>query len=109
MAACLDRGLVEHPDREALVWGELSLTYAELDQRVTAAAGGLAALGIQSGDRVALSLSNVPAVVEAFLAVQRLGAVWLGVNTNLAPPEARWMLEDTGASLFITGPEQAVA
>ena len=109
MAACLDRGLVEHPDREALVWGDLSLTYAELDQRVTAAAGGLTALGIQSGDRVALSLPNVPAVVEAFLAIQRLGAVWLGVNTNLAPPEARWMLEDTEASLFITGPEQTVA
>ena len=109
VAACLDRGLVEHPDREALVWGDLSLTYAELDQRAAAAAGGLAALGIQSGDRVALSLPNVPAVVEAFLAVQRLGAVWLGVNTNLAPPEARWMLEDTGASLFITGPDRAVA
>jgi len=109
VAACLDRGLIEQPGREALVWGDLSLTYAELDQRVAAAAGGLAALGIQSGDRVALSLPNVPAVVEAFLAIQRLGAVWLGINTNLAPPEARWMLEDTGASLFITGPGRAVA
>ena len=41
VAACLDRGLVEHPDREALVCGDLSLTYAELHQRVAAAAGVL--------------------------------------------------------------------
>ena len=53
MAACLDRGLVEHPDREALVWGELSQNYAELDQREEAAAGGLADLGIKSCDREA--------------------------------------------------------
>src|SRR3546814_20007277 len=31
----------------------------------------------------------------------RLGAVWLGINRALAPPEKRFQLEDAGASLFL--------
>ena len=74
VSACLETGCRDHPDRPALVWNDHTLTYSELDVRVEAAAGGLASLGIGPGDRVACSLPNRPALVEAFLATQRLGA-----------------------------------
>ena len=42
---------------------------------------------------VAVSLPNASDVVVTFHAVMRLGAVWLGVNRNLAPPEKRYVLD----------------
>ena len=105
VSACLETGRSEHPDRTAIMWNDHSLTYSELDSRVEAAAGGLASLGIGPGDRVACSLSNRPALVEAFLATQRLGAVWLGINTNLVTDEARWLLDDADVGLLITTPD----
>tara|TARA_B100001123_G_scaffold415294_1_gene515650 strand:+ start:316 stop:1917 length:1602 start_codon:yes stop_codon:yes gene_type:complete len=107
LADLLVDGVDEHPGREALIDPYARLTYRELDEQVAAAGGGLAALGIGAGDRVACSLPNRNELVVAFLAVQRLGAVWLGVNTNLAPTEVHWMLDDADVSAFISTPERA--
>ena len=106
-AEALVDGVRHHPDRPALVHGTASLTYAELDARVAAAAGGLASLGFGPGDVVACSLPNRVALVEAFLATQRLGAVWLGVNANLVGDEVAWQLDDARADLLVTTPERA--
>ena len=40
-------------------------------------------------------------MVVAFHGAMRLGAVWVGVNRALAPPEKRWQLADCGASLLL--------
>lgn len=102
VARVLDRALADDPDREALVTRSRRLTYAELDRLADRAARALAALGLRTGDRVAASLPNEADVVVAFHGAMRLGAVWVGVNRALAPPEKRWQLADCGASLFLT-------
>ncbi len=106
VAEILVDGVHRHPDREALVHGTDRMTYRELDERVTSAAGGLAELGIGPGDRVAASLPNRTTLIEAFLATQRLGAIWVGINADLTTPEARWMLDDADASLLLTTPDR---
>lgn len=101
MARVLDRALDADPDREALVTRSTRLTYGELDRLADRAAHALRDLGVRTGDRVAASLPNDADVVIAFHGAMRLGAVWVGVNRALAPPEQRFLLSDSGALLLL--------
>ena len=105
VARVLDAALAEDPDREALVTRSRRLSYADLDGEADRAAHALRALGVRTGDRVAASLPNDADVVVAFHGAMRLGAVWLGVNRALAPPEKRFLLEDSGATLLLCDEE----
>ena len=101
VASVLDRALAEDPGREALVTRTRRLTYAQLDGLATRAAHALQALGIGPGDRVAACLPNDADVVVAFHGAMRAGAVWVGVNRVLAPPEQQFLVDDSGASLLL--------
>jgi len=102
VARVLDRALADDPEREALVACDGRLTYAELDRSADRAARAWRSLGVRPGDRVAVSLPNETVIVVAFHGAMRLGAIWVGVNRNLAPPEKRWLLADSGASVLLT-------
>jgi acetoacetyl-CoA synthetase len=52
------------------------LTWGDLEVQVARIAGGLRALGVQKGDRVAAYMPNIPEAVAAFLATASIGAVW---------------------------------
>jgi acyl-CoA synthetase (AMP-forming)/AMP-acid ligase II len=101
VARVLDRALHDDPDREALVTRTRRLSYAELDREADRAAHALADLGVRTGDRIAASLPQEVDVVVAFHGAMRLGAVWVGVNRVLAPPEKRHVLADCGATLLL--------
>lgn len=85
--------------REALVTRSGRWTYGELDRRCDQAAAALVGLGVRSGDRVGVSLPNDVGVVLAFHGLMRLGAVWVGINRNLADPEKEFMLADSATSM----------
>ncbi len=101
----LEHALATEPQHEALVSADTRLSYEELDQAVDRAAAALGALGLRRDDVVAVSLPNASDIVVTFHAVMRLGAVWLGVNRNLAPPEKHFILRDSGASLLLASPD----
>lgn len=105
IARVLDGALRTDPGREALVTRSRRLSYAELDAQANRAARALWALGIRPGDRVAASLPNDEAVVVAFHGAMRLGAVWLGINRALAPPEKQFQLHDAEASVLLCDDE----
>jgi acyl-CoA synthetase (AMP-forming)/AMP-acid ligase II len=50
---------------------------------------------------VAGALPNDVDVVAAFHGAMRLGAVWVGLNRALAPPEKQYLLDDSGTSLLL--------
>ena len=108
-AALLDGPLKHFPERVALIDNERQWTFAELDRSVGQAAAALTSLGVGPGDRVAWSLANCAEVPIGFLATQRLAAVWLGINMNLAPPEKSHLLNDSQACLWITASDTTAA
>ena len=89
------------PGQPALVQDGRTTTYAELAGNTTRLAHGLAARGIGRGDRVAFLGLNSIELVEAMFAAAQLGAVFLPLNTRLAPPELAWILADSEAKLLI--------
>ena len=86
-------------DDEALVeLGGERLTYRQLWDRSAAVAGGLRALGIGNGDRVAIRLGNGNDWALAFWGIQLLGAVAVPVNTRFTESEVEYVVTDSGAS-----------
>ena len=92
-------------DRPCLVWGDKTVTYADLDRRAAATARGLAQLGVGRGDVVALVLYNCPEFLEAMFAVSRLGAVFMPINWRLAGDEVAYIASHAGARCVISEPE----
>lgn len=85
----------------ALICGEERLSYAALDARVGEAAGGLRALGVEKGDRVAMVLSNSAAFVVVLFAIARLGAVSVPLNIRHTLAENSHIIEDCGAKVVV--------
>lgn len=109
VAEVFHRPLATTPNAEALVTRRGRWTYRELDGACARAARVLADLGLRPGDRVAAVLPNEADIILAFHAAMRLGAIWVGVNQALAPPEQAFLLEDSGASLLLCTTKAASA
>ncbi len=105
---CLDRHVeAGNGDRIALHFeGEpgdsRSYSYAELTAEVKKAANLLTALGVQSGDRVAIYLPMIPEAVISMLAVARLGAVHSVVFGGFSADSLRARIDDAEAKVVIT-------
>ena len=80
---------------------EQTLTWAQLRERVDALAGGLAKLGVERGDTVALMLSNRPEFHIADLAVMMLGATPFSIYQTYAPNQIEFVVSDAGARVAI--------
>lgn len=90
-----------YPRRTALIDELGSLTYAELDRRSNAIARALAARGVGEGDGVAIMCRNHRGFVDATLAVAKLGADALYLNTAFAGPQLVGVLERDKPALII--------
>jgi fatty-acyl-CoA synthase len=91
------------PTAIALRQGATALTYAQLSDRVARLASGLRGAGVRAGDRVAWLGSNDVVTFEVFFACGLLGAVFVPLNTRLAPAELGYMLTDSGARILLVG------
>jgi acyl-CoA synthetase (AMP-forming)/AMP-acid ligase II len=72
-----------HADREAVVDGELRLSYRQFFDRCDRWSAALRGLGVRQGDRVATIAPNTHAQLEAFYAVPQIGAVLVPINYRL--------------------------
>jgi long-chain acyl-CoA synthetase len=91
------------PDRVAVRTRDdsVSLTWSELRDRVDALAGGLAKLGVQRGDTVALMFGNRPEFHIADLAVMTLGGTPFSIYQTYTPDQIEYIVSDAGAKVAI--------
>jgi malonyl-CoA/methylmalonyl-CoA synthetase len=79
-------------------------SYAEMQRSTSQFAHALVELGVQPGDRVAVQVDKSPETVMLYLAVLRVGAVYLPLNSGYTGEELRYFLDDAEPSLFVCAP-----
>jgi acyl-CoA synthetase (AMP-forming)/AMP-acid ligase II len=95
------------PDATAVIDEAGTLTFAEVHRRTNAIAAGLRARGIRAGDGVGVLCRNHRGFVEASIAVSKLGANVLYLNTGFAGPQLAEVLEREGAKAVVFDAEFA--
>src|SRR5216683_249968 len=86
-------------DREAVVDGDLRLTYKEFLDRCDRWSSALQQLGVARGDRVAYVAPNTHAQLESFYAVPQIGAVLVPINYRLTPDDFVYLVNHSGAKV----------
>jgi long-chain acyl-CoA synthetase len=80
---------------------ELTITWSELRQRAEALAGGLASLGLEHGDTVALMLSNRPEFHLSDIGAMLLGATPFSIYNTYTPEQIAYIVHDADAKIVI--------
>ena len=86
--------------REAVVDGDLRLSYAEFWDRCARWSARLRELGVGPGDRVAYIAANTHAQLESFYAVPALGAVLVPINYRLTADDFEYIVNHSGARVL---------
>ncbi len=86
-----------YPDREAVVDGQLRLSYEQFFERCDRWSSTLQGLGIGQGDRVATIAPNTHAQLESFYAVPQVGAVLVPINYRLNADDFVYIINHSGA------------
>ena len=96
---------VARADKTALICGDRTLTFAELNTRANRAANVLVSLGVNVGDRVAMMVHNSIEGIEVGSACTKIKAVLVPVNYRLREREVAYVLNDSEAKVVVAGPE----
>ena len=102
LSQALTRSAQTFPDHTALNYMGKKITFRELDGLVNAFARALQEMGIQTGDKVALCLPNIPQAIIANYAVFRIGAVTVQNNPLYTERELQYQLDDSDSRIIIT-------
>jgi long-chain acyl-CoA synthetase len=105
----MELGLAAHaratPERIALALGSQRRSYAELNARVNRLANGLAARGIEPGDKIAFMLANGFEFFEVSNAAAKLGAIATPINYHFKSSEIEYIVDNSDAKAFVYAAE----
>ncbi|MEU8503096.1 AMP-binding protein, partial [Streptomyces lavendulae] len=90
------------PDSTAVVFGEVELTYRQLEARTGDIAGALAAAGVGPDVVVAVALSRSPDLIATLLGVLKAGGVYLPVDPAYPADRLESMVEDAAPVVVVT-------
>src|SRR3954447_10948456 len=88
-----------YASREAVVDGDMRLSYAQFFDRCDRWSKALQQLGIKPGDRVAYIAPNTHSQLESFYAVPQIGAVLVPINYRLTADDFAYIINHSGASI----------
>ena len=101
----LPRRRLKSGDATAIVFGQERYTYREMADAADSVSALLSSRGIRKGDSVAFLGENSPQFLQVMFGALQIGAVFVPVNTRLAPPEVHHVLSDSDARVLIHDPE----
>lgn len=100
----LDHTAERVPDRLAIIFGGMELTFGELKNLADRFAAALTSMGVRKGDKVAIHLPNCPQFAIAYYGALKIAAVFTPLSPLLAPKEIVYQLNDAQAKVLISLP-----
>ena len=100
LSILLEDSARKYPTRDALVLGDLRLSYAQVDGAANQVANYLVSIGIEPGDKVALTCPNLPYFPIVYYGILKAGAVVVPLNVLNKGRENAYYLEDSGAKAY---------
>jgi D-alanine--poly(phosphoribitol) ligase subunit 1 len=97
----IEAQVAAHPEATAVVCGDESLTYAELNARANRLAHRLRAEGVGPGSIVALMLERSFAMIVGILGIVKAGGAYLPVPPDHPAERIRYMLDDGGVRVLL--------
>src|SRR5256714_10917586 len=88
-------------DKPALVMGDRSVTFRQIDEQSDRLAASLAKRGVQPGDRVTIFMTNSVEFVIAFYGTLKAGGVVNPINAQSKEREVRFQVDDAGATAVL--------
>ncbi len=100
LATILRESAKKLPEKPAIIFNDQSFTYTQLEAVSNQVANGLKAIGIQPGDKVALSCPNLPYFPIIYYGILKVGAVVVPLNVLFKRREIAYHLEDSDAKAY---------
>lgn len=97
LANSLEDSARRFPNKEAIIFGDTKLTFKALNDLSCKIANGLKALGIQKGDKIALSCPNLPYFPAIYYGILKIGGVVVPLSILLKKDEVSYHLKDSEA------------
>jgi len=100
LASLLEDSARDNPNQIGIIFNEMKLPYQAINAAANQVANGLAGLGIQKGDKVALSCPNLPYFPIVYYGILKAGAVVVPLNVLLKAREISYHLQDSEAKAY---------
>lgn len=101
MGQMLRRASTHSSARTAIMFREIRLSYAQLDEYADRFASGLVEAGVQKGDRVALFLPNAPQFIISYYGALRVGAIVTTCSSLYKERELLYQLKDSESKTIV--------
>jgi acyl-CoA synthetase (AMP-forming)/AMP-acid ligase II len=98
-----------YPDKKALIFGQNSYTYAEMNRIIGALARYLAGSWVSPGDRVSIYMANRPEWIMFYYAIAKIGAISVCVPGAYKRDEMKDVVNDSRSSVIITSIEPSMS
>ena len=92
----------EHPHAPALLFGEETMSYGELDRRANRLAHRLIALGVKPETRVGIAVERSLAMVIGLVGILKAGGAYVPLDPEYPADRLAYMVEDSGIALLVT-------
>src|SRR5260370_27037126 len=102
LATILRESRLSHPGKPLCHIGDLTFSYAQVDEISGRVATSLRALGLGRGEKVAVQLPNLPQFLFTYFGILKAGLVMVPLNPLLRAPEVAYHLQDCGARVLMT-------
>ncbi len=100
LAVLLEDSARATPERIAVICGDKQMTYAEVNAEANRVARALQSIGIEKGDKVAVSCPNLPFFPTIYYGILKIGAVVVPLNVLLKGREIAYHLADSDARAY---------